>query len=325
MIHGMNKKPFPLGLNLAITPGPLSSGEGLVYAVRDPSDALDEKGEPIDPGVEDKRLLVVDGEFGAALKAAQRDGNTLSAILRAAWDHGNIAPLTKNNRIRATDAHINFVAHITLEELRKLLESGDLWNGFANRILWAAVRRSAPVPRPRPITKEDLARMAKRLSEALMDGVTCGEMNFDSEASDLWDSRYLKLTEDHSGALGAVTARAEAQVLRLALLHAVMDPDATDIGVPHLRAAIAIWEYCLASACYIFGDAEADPEVIKLLAALSERDMSLTDINGLFSGHKGKSAIKALLDRLQATGRVTLREEGGGPLGRVKTTVSLRK
>jgi hypothetical protein len=81
----------------------------------------------------------------------------------------------------------------------------------------------------------------------------------------------------------------------------------------------------LASARYIFGDAEADPEANKLLAALSERDMSLTDINGLFSGHKSKSAIKALLDRLQATGRVTLREQGGGPLGRVKTTVSLRK
>jgi len=325
MIHGMNKKPFPLGLNLAITPGPLSSGEGLVNAVRDPSDALDKEGEPIDQGVEDKRLLVVDGEFGAALRAAQRDGNTLSAILRSGWDHGCIAPLTKNNRIKASGAHINFVAHITLEELSKLLESVDLWNGFANRILWAVVRRSAPVPRPRPIPKEDLARVAQMLSEALMDAVACGEMQFDSEASDLWDRRYPKLTEDHSGALGAVTARAEAQVLRMALLYAVMDKDAKDIGLPHLRAAIAMWEYCFASARYIFGDAEAHPEVNKLLAALSKRDLSLTDINGLFSGHKSKSAIKALLDRLQATGRVTLREERGGPFARAKTTVSLRK
>jgi hypothetical protein len=98
-----------------------------------------------------------------------------------------------------------------------------------------------------------------------------------------------------------------------------------DIGVPHLRAAIAIWEYCLASARYIFGDAEADPEANKLLAALSERDMSLSDINGLFSGHKSKSAIKALLDRLQAVGRLTLREEGGGRDGREKTIVAVRK
>jgi hypothetical protein len=68
LVHGRNTKPFPLGLQINITPGPLSSGEGLVYAVRDPSDALDKDGQPIDPGVEDKRLLVVDGEFGAALK-----------------------------------------------------------------------------------------------------------------------------------------------------------------------------------------------------------------------------------------------------------------
>lgn len=122
-----------------------------------------------------------------------------------------------------------------------------------------------------------------------------------------------------------MTARAEAQVLRLALLHAVMDPDATGIGVAHLRAAIAIWEYCLASARYIFGDAEADPEVNKLLAELRKGEMTLTQVNRLFSGHKSTSAINALLTRLQATGQVTLREEGGGPPGRVKTIVSLRK
>jgi hypothetical protein len=144
-------------------------------------------------------------------------------------------------------------------------------------------------------------------------------MNFDSKASDLWDRWYPKLTEDHSGAFGAVTARGEAQVLRLALLHAVMDPDATDIGVPHLEAALAIWEYCFDSARYIFGDAEADPEVNKLLAALRDRDLTLTDING----HKSTAAINEMLTRLQAAGRVTIREERSGPLGHAKTTVSL--
>jgi hypothetical protein len=53
----------------------------------------------------------------------------------------------------------------------------------------------------------------------------------------------------------------------MALLYAVMD----NIGLPHLRAAIAMWEYCFASARYIFGGAEADPEINKLLAALRER------------------------------------------------------
>jgi hypothetical protein len=60
-----------------------------------------------------------------------------------------------------------------MEELRKLLESVDLYNGSANRILWAAVRRSGHVSRPRPIPEEALARVAKRLSEALMEAVVC--------------------------------------------------------------------------------------------------------------------------------------------------------
>jgi hypothetical protein len=128
--------------------------------------------------VEDKRLLVVDGEFGAALKAAQRQGNTLSAILRSGWDHGNIAPLTKSNRIKASGAHINFVAHITLEELHALLESVDLWNGFANRILWAAVRRTGEVPHPSRIPDKDLGEVAGKVATALLAASQRGEMPF---------------------------------------------------------------------------------------------------------------------------------------------------
>jgi hypothetical protein len=324
-LRRMPQLPFPLGNDLAITPGPLSSGEGLVYAVRDASDALDDDGQPIDPGVEDKRLLVVDGEFGAALKAAQRQGNTLSAILRSGWDHGNIAPLTKSNRIKASGAHINFVAHITLEELHALLESVDLWNGFANRILWAAVRRTGEVPHPSRIPDKDLGEVAGKVATALLAASQRGEMPFTPKAAALWTGIYPDLTQEHSGAFRAVTSRGEAQVRRIALLHAAFDTEASAIDVPHLEAAIAAWNYCLASARYVFGGAEADPEANKLLAALRERDMTLTDINGLFSGHKSRGAINALLTRLQSAGRVTLREEGGGRDGRAKTTVTLRK
>jgi Protein of unknown function (DUF3987) len=240
--------PFPLGNDLAITPGPLSSGEGLVYAVRDASDAEDKDGQPIDPGVQDKRLLVVDGEFGAALKAAQRQGNTLSAILRSGWDHGNIAPLTKSNRIKASGAHINFVAHITLEELHALLESVDLWNGFANRILWTAVRRTGHVPHPSRIPDKELAEVAETVATALLAASHLKEMPFTVKAAALWTGIYPDLTQEHSGAFGAVTSRGEAQVRRIALLHAALDTKASAIDVPHLEAAIAAWDYCLASA-----------------------------------------------------------------------------
>jgi hypothetical protein len=69
--------------------GGLSSGEGLVWAVRDPRYEPDRKtGENrlVEPGVTDKRLLCIEEELSAVLKAAQRQGNTITEIIRRAWD-----------------------------------------------------------------------------------------------------------------------------------------------------------------------------------------------------------------------------------------------
>ena len=77
----------------------LSSGEGLMYAVRDPqyeSKPEMEKGKPtgkkftvcVDDGVTDKRLIVVEPEFAQVLKVMAREGNTLSPIIRSIWDSG---------------------------------------------------------------------------------------------------------------------------------------------------------------------------------------------------------------------------------------------
>ncbi len=65
----------------------LSSGEGLIWALGDPSGA--------DPGTKDPRLLVVEAEFASVLKAIARDINTLSPVLRSAWDGRPLALLTR--------------------------------------------------------------------------------------------------------------------------------------------------------------------------------------------------------------------------------------
>lgn len=49
----------------------LSSAEGLVHRLRDKTND--------DPGADDKRLLVVEGEFGSVLRQGDRQGNTLSS------------------------------------------------------------------------------------------------------------------------------------------------------------------------------------------------------------------------------------------------------
>src|SRR5262245_55100431 len=89
----------------------LSSGEGLIWNVRDPimRRKRNKKGEmedyEEDAGVADKRLFTVEEEFGAVLKVASRDSNTLSDIVRRAWDHGDLRTLTKNSPAVATGAH----------------------------------------------------------------------------------------------------------------------------------------------------------------------------------------------------------------------------
>jgi len=71
----------------------LSSGEGLIWAVRDPielREAIKERGRftgeyqtaVVDEGVDDKRLLVIEPEFMSVFKVCERESNTLSAIIR---------------------------------------------------------------------------------------------------------------------------------------------------------------------------------------------------------------------------------------------------
>ena len=92
----------------------LSSGEGLIHAVRDERLGTKKGGQAaLDEGVEDKRLLVVEGEFASVLRVGQREGNTLSPIIRTAWDTGDLRTMTKNSPEKATGAHITILGHIT--------------------------------------------------------------------------------------------------------------------------------------------------------------------------------------------------------------------
>ena len=152
----------------------LSSGEGLIWAVRDEitkREPIREKKEIVDyqdvitdPGVADKRLLVVETEFASALKVASREGNTLSAQVRQAWDSGNLRTMTKNSPAQATGAHISVIAHITEEELHRHLDATEIANGHLNRYQIACVRRSKFLPEGGHLDDAALLPIVDRLS-----------------------------------------------------------------------------------------------------------------------------------------------------------------
>jgi len=128
----------------------------LIYHVRDAStkrEPIREKGKITgyqevedDAGESDKRLWATESEFGGMLKVMTREGNTLSSLTRDAWDKGQLGTLTRNCPLRASGAHISIVGHITAGELSRYLSATDAVNGFANRFLWVAVRRSKLLP-----------------------------------------------------------------------------------------------------------------------------------------------------------------------------------
>jgi hypothetical protein len=108
--------------------------------------------------------------------------------------------------------------------------------------------------------------------------------------------------------VGAITARAEAQTIRLALIYALLDCK-DEIDVVHLRAGIAVWEYCEASAVRIFGNALGDPVADKILNALrqaGDTGMTRTAIRDLFNRHQNEGRITQALELLESVGRARM-------------------
>ena len=127
---------------------------------------------------------------------------------------------------------------------------------------------------------------------------------------------YSALSADKPGLVGAVTARAEAQAIRLAMLYAMLDCK-DQIDVPHLKAALAFWEYCEASARHIFGDRLGDPVADVILGALrnaGDDGLTRTNIRDLFGRHQSSDSTEVALGAL--LGKGLIRSESRATAGR---------
>jgi hypothetical protein len=299
----------------------LTSGEGLVHFVRDPVEKEDDEGEivVVDKGIEDKRLLVVEGEFAQVLRVLNREGNTLSVFIRQSWDTGTLATLTRNSPLRATDAHVSIIGHVTLPELGKYLDQTEMFNGFANRFFWLLVRRSKLLPDGG--VDLDLSQLGLQLGFALAAARIVGRMTRSQAARRLWHEVYSELTAERSGLYGAVTGRAEAQVLRLSMVYALLAASGT-IEEDHLRAALAFWSYADASAKLIFGAEPEDPLIGLVMAKLLEAPsgMTPTDLHDAFSRNlpaaKLLEALAKLRDREDAYSETLKTGRPGAPAER---------
>jgi Bifunctional DNA primase/polymerase, N-terminal/Protein of unknown function (DUF3987) len=293
----------------------LASGEGLIWGVRDTTYSKD--GEKVlDAGVEDKRILAVEPEIAQQLKLMAREGNILSTVIRQAWDGGNLRTLTKNSPAQATDAHVSIIGHITQQELRRYLNETELANGFGNRFLWLCVKRSKVLPEGGRIDDDDLSQITQRLTSTINWSRKIKEVRRTAKARQLWSEVYPELSEGKAGLMGAVTSRGEAQVVRLAVIYALLDRSSR-IQTKHLEAALALWDYAQGSARFIFGDSLGDPTADEILQALrvSQSGLTRTAISNLFGGHRKSADISRALVVLAQSALASCRPEptGGRP------------
>jgi hypothetical protein len=229
--------------------GGLSTGEGLISEGCDPLEKQQQVKDAktgrltmefekvvVNKGVADKRLLVIEPEFGRLLTAMEREGNTLSAVIRAALDGDRLQVMTRGSPIAATETHITIIGHITVEDLERNLTRTEMANGFVNRFLVCGARRSKLLPEGGG--SPDYEPRAARLRAAVHAARGIDLVVRDAAAKRLWASLYPRLSAGLPGLFGAVTARAEAQVLRLSTLYAVLDGTA-QVGVSHLLAGLA--------------------------------------------------------------------------------------
>ncbi len=291
--------------------GGLSTREGLALMIHD--GYKDGKNEV--PAIEDKRLLVVESEFANILHQSKRDGNTLSAALRDAWDGTSIRPAVKTCRVWASDPHIGIIGDVTPSELRELMHARELTNGFANRFIffWAEGDKVLPFPQYTP--KDVVEALADRVAQVLrfagadrhvdMDVM---RIEFSTEAASLYARLYRGELRDRSSgeSITGLLDRRAPVLLRLAMLFALTDQTSV-ISVAHINAAMAWVRYWVESVKFIFqsaideaGAAATTDTAQRIVTYLTERGQATrTDLTkGCFGGHVSKAMLDKALDEL---------------------------
>lgn len=244
----------------------LSTGEGLIEIVRDPNGA-DPEAEGFDEGILDKRLMVLETEFAGMLTKARRDGNSLSPVLRDTWDGRRLQTMTRKvNALVATGHHITVIGHITPEELIAKLTTSDMAGGLINRFLPCYSIRSKRLPDGGGTPDDIVQFLATRLRHAKNQTRNVGRMVRTDAARKLWHEQYIDLTPENlpEGPISWVSARAVPQVIRLSVAYALLDGDGV-IDEEHLMAALACWQYVLASVNHIFGGTVGNPRLGQLM------------------------------------------------------------
>jgi Bifunctional DNA primase/polymerase, N-terminal/Primase C terminal 2 (PriCT-2) len=240
-----------------VTVPSVSSGEGLVYAIRDPGFAQGPRGRVPDPGVDNKCLMIDQDEFGATLAAIMRSGSTLSATMRTLWDCRPVGSATKTSPTYCKEPYTTLSASITPSELMGRMfdkhdTSSSADNGFGNRPLYLWVKRDKYVSHPKAtpdLTEmmEEVARNILHVYEVLKPkgAFLSTPIGWSREAYDLYDREYRRIDKLQDGAsanAGKLLVRLAVYTRKIATILSVVNGE-YEISIGALEAAISWVEY----------------------------------------------------------------------------------
>lgn len=94
------------------------------------------------------------------------------------------------------------------------------------------------------------------------------------------------------------------------MIYALLDKQ-SKIGMIHLKAGFAVWDYSQESTAFLFGGLAEDPVARKIHYNLekSENGLTRSEIRDLFSGHKSADEIEEALRSLQEQDLVDSKKE----------------
>ncbi|MEV4183096.1 hypothetical protein AB0J28_16860 [Streptosporangium canum] len=273
----------------------LSSGEGLIEDVKDDDE---------DPH-KDKRRLVMEMEFSSTMARSAREGNSLPAVLRLAWDSENLSVLTKK-KLTATNAHIGLVAHIPPREFRLRLSDREMAGGTYNRFMPFYSHRNILLPLPTGARSDLVLSHGQELRKRIDKARTYSLIGMSAAAEKLWREEYYEeLSSDgEDGPLAEFTARGAAYCRRLAMVYALLD-NSPVIEEHHLRAGYCLVNYSHASASYVLGTSTGNPDLDKLAAAVRNAGaagLRKTDVTKLFSHFNRSQRADLIKDLMEFPG-----------------------
>ena len=303
----------------------VSSGQGLIELVRDENFVITRGGvERTVEGVDDKRLLLELSEFGLVFSVSSQESNTLSMVLRDAFDGRTLDNPTRSNPLRSTGAHLSVLGHITMSEFRRRTvdskRSTDTHNGLLNRYIVMFSVRDRIVTRPQPVpeqTRRELAGLLATHVHAVFDqhysdhrGHRKVVLRMTDAAWRLWEAEYPRITSASydSEYVYSMMARRELHTLAIAALLAAMNGESA-VDEPALRAGLAWGAYVADTNTRVFATIAQRRQaqrlrgwVAKLRAKLREHgDMTVRQIqqrfgNSAFTPEQQKLAIREMAE-----------------------------